>query len=251
VTSTPPPQPSGPRRDTPAATTAARSRTSVGQVFAAVAGFVALAVVGGAIGWAVTPAPRPVTGPSTSPSPSLSPSPPPSSPSPPPSSPPASGLIAIPDFAAEGVTFQQARDLLRGKGLGVNLIFQTAGTVGIKVLSTKPTAGTQVRRGATVSVTVDGTAPPLGVPAVPTEQTTCDAWGKHLVEVGFKIGHYLPEGPGTRNLFVAAEDPNQDTPDTHWNQVIDLTCTEDGQLPSSPPSSPPPSSPPDGSSPSP
>jgi hypothetical protein len=247
VTSTPPPQSAGPHRDTPTAAAAKGSRTSVGQVFAAVAGFLALAAIGAAIGWGVTPAPHPTAGgPSTSPSVSRPPSsPPPSSPSPPPSS-QSNGLFTIPDYHAEGVTFQEARDQLRRNRIGVTLFFDDSGPVGTTVRSTTPGPGTQIAPGHTVNVYVDGTAPPLSVPALPGSPTTCNSWGKTLADLGFR-----PQYSGARNLLVAAEDPTPDTPGTHWNQTVTLTCTDTGQPPSAPPSSPPPSAPPDDSTPSP
>lgn len=243
VTPSPRQQPASVRRDLPAAVARTRSRTSVGQVFAAVAGFVALAAIGAAIGWGVTKAPTPLGSGNPSPPVSSSPSSPPASPSTPPATPTGS-VFSIPDYFATGVTFQQARDELRLNKLGVTLVFLTSGPVGTTVIRTAPPAGTPAAHGVTVKVYVNGTPPMLAVPPTPLVPTVCGDWGKVLASTGFTPVYSPSDG---KNLMLAAEDPGSDQTDTVWNQKITLTCTPDGQLPSPPPSGPPsapPSAPP-------
>ncbi len=214
-----------------------RSGTSVGQVFAAVAGFVALAAIGAAIGWGVTKAPvKPTGGPSLSPSPSVSASTP-NPPSSPPVSPTVSASGGLLDYT--GQPFQQVRDALRSQKLGVTLVFQSTGPVGALVTSTSPAAGAPVHPGLTIKVMVDGVPPPLAVPS-PQGPTKCSDWGKFLSDTGF-IPDYTP--PGSKNLLVAGESPGPDDPTTVWNEKITLTCTADGQMPPSGPASAPASAP--------
>lgn len=215
-----------------------RSGTSVGQVFAAVAGFLALAAIGAAIGWGVTKAPvKPTNGPSLSPSPSVSASSP-NPPSSPPASPTSSANVLL-DYT--GQDFPTVRQELRSLKLGVTLVFDATGPAGTTVRATVPPAGTPIHSGLTIKVFVNGTAPLLPVPPLPTTPTTCADWGKFLADTGFNLS-YTP--PGSKNLKVAAETPGPGDTSTVWNETITLTCTPDGQLPpSSPPASAPASAP--------
>lgn len=230
VTSTPP----GPR-DPSGDFGSSRARTSVGQVFAFVAGFVALAAIGATVGWTVTKAPgKPIAGPTASPTPTVPVTPTPTTtPSPSPSTLPSDSFM-IPDYGATPTTFQAARDDLRNHHVGVTLFFQTTGAIGVDVTSTTPAAGTVVTKGATVKVFVDGTPPPLAVPALPVVPTVCADWGSQLAAAGF-LPVYSPTG--SKKLMLAAQSPGPDDTTTVWNQTITLTCTKDGQLPSSPPAS--------------
>jgi hypothetical protein len=218
-----------------------QSSTSVGQVFAFVAGFIALAAVGAVIGWKLTGSPKPVNnaGPLTSPPVTLTPSTPDSTPSvstPPPSD---SGF-AIPDYNAQGTTFVTARlDLIAHK-LGVVLVFDSQGS-GATVASTDPPAGTPVAKGISVKVFVDGPAPTLQVRNTVGE--SCSQAGKDLASDGLIVSY--PYGKGG---LVASTDPAADAPNVTWNQKIKIYCTLNGQLPKP---SDGPSSPSDGTSSSP
>ncbi len=217
-----------------------RARTSVGQVFALVAGFIALAAVGAAIGWTLTGSP---SGPAHDASPSLSPSTPVSAPPPSPSpspSPSASGDYVIPDYQSAGVLFTTARDDLRSHKLGVALIFNESGS-GSTVVGTTPQAGTSVTKGTTVKVYVSGPAPTLQVPSVLGE--ACGAGGKDLAAAGLN-----PQYPNGRKGKVALTDPAPGAPNVRWNQQIKVICTPDGSPPTP---SDAPSTPSSGSTPSP
>jgi len=152
----------------------------------------------------------------------------------------------IPDYAARGWTFIQARDDLRGHGIQGDPVFVGAGN-SEAVDHTTPAAGRAVSRGVTVKIYVDGIAPPLAVPPVPGN-TSCSDWAHHLVNIGFKIAGYQ----GKRTDPVTAESPDQNDPNTHWNSLITLTCgNHDNPPPTQTPTTPPPTTPPPSPSPSP
>ncbi len=213
----------------------AKPQTSVGQVFALVAGFIALAAIGAAIGWTLTdtngsnPAagpstPVPVTSSVTSTAPSSSP------PSPPPSSAPAG--FTLPDYAAEGKQFQDARSELLAQGIGVVVKFQPKGVSGGAVVSTNPAAGTLLTRGQNVTINVSEAPPPLAVPSV--LGSPCNDAGHTLAMTGF-----TPSYPNGRNGSVTAQLPQPDDPSNptaRWNDTVAITC---GTAP--PPASPAPS----------
>lgn len=138
----------------------------------------------------------------------------------------------IPDFAAAGTLFMDARHELRDRGIAVDLIFADNGNAQT-VNRTDPPAGSPASRGMTVKIYVDGVAPPLGVPPVP-DNTKCSDWGRHLASIGFLIAGYH----GGKSKPVTAESPDQNDPNTVWNQQITLTCGDDNPQPSSSPSTP-------------
>ncbi len=200
--------------------------TSVGQVFALVAGFVALAAIGAGIGWAVTD-----TNDSTPPAAITTPSPTPivtKSASQPPTGNP--GSYAVPNFHAAGTDFITARATLRAKSLGVLLIFNaSAGGNGV-VSYTSPAAGTFVNKGITVKIYVNEAPPLLPVPNV--VNTTCAAAKNTLVDAGFKI-KYASGKAG----IVMAQAPTSGSNNAHWNDTVALQCAMPPVTPSTPPSS--------------
>jgi hypothetical protein len=188
---------------------------SVGQVFAFVAGFIALAAVGAAIGWFATDSPtKPVAASSTPPAPTVGPS----SPSPTPSVVPSVTVTgnALPDFRALNITFSDARDKLRDLGLGVQLIFNDAGQ-GATVDHTVPPAGSVVKRGTTVKIYVTGPAPLLTVPDITGER--CGQGGKDVAAAGL-----IPSYPDGKIGDVMSTEPTADDPQTHWNDPIQVHC---------------------------
>ena len=217
------------------------SSTSVGQVFAFVAGFIALAAVGAVIGWTLTDPPKPANNstPLTSASVTFTPLTP--TPTPSASTPPRSdSAFAIPDYNVQGTTFITARlDLIAHK-LGVTLVFNPQGNSST-VTSTDPPAGTPVAKGITVEVLVDGPAPTLQVRTTVGE--SCSQAGKDLAWDGLLVSY-----PYGKSGLVASTDPAAVAPNVTWNQKIKIYCTPDGQPPKP---SDGPSSPSDGSSSSP
>ena len=83
----------------------------------------------------------------------------------------------------------------------------------------------------TVKIYVNGVAPPLSVPPIPNN-TSCSDWGRQLASIGFLIAGY----EGGKSKPVIAESPDQNDPNTVWNQQITLTCGDDHPQPSSSPS---------------
>jgi hypothetical protein len=228
--------------DGSANTGALRPGTSVGQVFAFVAGFVALAAVGATLGWTLTKTPgnatlSPPTGsspPVVVSSPPLSPSP--SLPSPSPSSPVASPTgFVIPDYFAEGADFQIARNELIDQKMAVVLIFDPANTTADpgSVERTQPPAGAPGRKGLTVKMYVAGAAPALAIPA-PDSGVTCEMYAKVLVATGFTVAYQGNTAQAKRNK--PADSIPQWTTNSTWNTQIRLICTPDG---SPPPTAPP------------
>jgi hypothetical protein len=213
---------------------------SGGQILAAIAGFLVLAAIGASLGWIFTtvpPAASAATGNSllpsvsSSPSPTSTPEPSPSQPTSPPSSSSGTGDWLIPNFAANGTIFPDARTQLLSHGLQVILVFGDNGA-SEAVDHTNPGAGQPGRRGSTVKVYVVGAAPPLAVPPIPAN-ASCADWGHYLVSIGFKIDKYK----GSRSDPVTKESPDQNDP-TVWGDQITLTCGGDNPPPSSPPASP-------------
>jgi hypothetical protein len=215
-----------------------RSGTSAGRVLGAVAAFLVLAAVGATLGWTLTDV-APASAAQASTPPSSAPAGPSASPTPQqtqtqPSTPattPGRGFV-IPDYAAAGTLFKAARNELRGHGLAVDLIFASSGSAQT-VNRTDPAAGSPAPRGTTVKVYVNGVAPPLGVPPIPNN-TSCSDWGHQLASIGFVIAGY----EGSKSKPVIAESPDQNDPNTVWNQQITLTCGDDKPQPSSSPSTP-------------
>ncbi len=219
--------------------TPAKPGISVGQVFAFVAGFVALAALGAWIGWVTTTSPAPPADAlGTTPSPTAtvpSSSPPPPSPSP---SVTVTGNV-VPDFNALGTTFTDARDTLRAMGLGVALYFNQNGQ-GATVDHTVPAAGTVVKRGITVKIYVTGPPPLLNIPDITGEG--CSTGGKDVAAAGL-----IPSYPNGRKGVVLYTDPAPSDAQTHWNDQIKVYCGQAGISPS--PSDQPSGQPTDGGSP--
>jgi|GEM_PF-2942642 len=221
---------------------APRPGTSAGRVLGVVAAFLVLAAVGATLGWtltdvapasaaqASTPPSSPSAGPSESPTPQQTQT----QPSTPATTQGKDGFV-IPDYAAAGTPFKAARDELRGHGLTVDLIFASSGSAQT-VNRTDPAAGSPAPRGTAVKVYVNGVAPPLGVPPIPNN-TRCSDWGRQLASIGFVVAGY----EGSKSKPVIAESPDQNDPNTVWNQQITLTCGDDNPSPSpSPPDTTPP-----------
>ena len=216
VTTTPSSAPDYPRTKPP---------TSVGQVFALVAGFVALAAIGAAIGWAVTdtgdstppiaattPSPTPIVTHSVTQTPTVIP-----------------GSYAVPDFHAAGTDFITARAMLRAKSLGVALVFNASGGGNGVVASTSPPAGTFVNKGITVKIFVNEAAPLLAVPNV--VNSTCSSAKTAIVDAGF-IVKYASGKAG----IVMAQSPKSSASNAHWNDTMVIQCAVPPVAPSDPPS---------------
>jgi hypothetical protein len=220
---------------------ALRPGTSVGQVFAFIAGFVALAAVGATLGWTLTKVPGsdptgtpPASTPPVSVSPS-SPSPSPSTPTVSPSSPlPSVTGFLIPDYATLGTDFIAARSELIDQKMAVALIFDDTNTTAKpgSVERTQPAAGKPGRPGLTVKMWVAGPAPDLLIPP-PQSGVTCETYAKALVLTGFTIGYQGPSAVAKRNK--PADSIPQWTSTSKWNAKVILICTADGQPPTSPP----------------
>jgi hypothetical protein len=220
-----------------------QNRVSVGQVFAFVAGFVALAAIGAIIGWNLTGEPTkptiPITAPSPSPTVTAAPTTPTSAPATS-ASHTASGFV-IPDYHSVGAFFIDARADLIAHKLGVTLTFNAGVGKPSTVVSTDPPAGTPVAKGITVKMYVSGPPPTLQVRA--TQGEPCAQAGRELAADGLLVSY-----SGSKSGLVAETNPAAGAPDVTWNQHIIIFCTPDGQLPSP---SDDPSSPSDGSSQSP
>ncbi|RIV38988.1 PASTA domain-containing protein [Micromonospora radicis] len=124
---------------------------------------------------------------------------------------PPTGLT-VPDLT--GVDFEEARDELRERGLGWQLVFGSGDSSSVR--STDPAAGTPVRRGITVKVFVAGAAPPNEVPDLIGER--CREAGAELVDDGFS-----PRFPSGRSGTVTAQDPPGGTV-RRWNDIVSLVC---------------------------
>lgn len=219
-----------------------RSGTSVGQVFAFVAGFVALAAIGAGIGWSVTDVGNPTT--TSSSSPPVSPSTtPPTSPSVTTTSPTTPTGSVLLDYAKLETDFRTARSDLLSQRVGVVLVFDQAPPPDGKqsvVVALSPPAGTRLHPGLTVHLYISGPAPALPVPAIPAAKTKCSAWGSQLVAAGFTVAY---DPTGSRSQYLWKESPDQTDTTTVWNQLITLSCNSTGTAPQPSPSVPPPPSP--------
>ncbi|MFY1674434.1 PASTA domain-containing protein [Plantactinospora sp. WMMB334] len=140
------------------------------------------------------------------------------------SSAPAPGQMVLPDVV--GKDFEEARDELRRMGLGVQFIFGRAGD-DRSVASTNPRAGTAVKRGITVRVTVVGAPPDVVVPALTGH--SCDQAAQRLVDDGL-----YPAYPTGRKGEVRSQEPAGGTV-LRWNERVALYCS-DSSGPSVPPS---------------
>ncbi|GAB3966636.1 PASTA domain-containing protein [Plantactinospora veratri] len=135
------------------------------------------------------------------------------------STPPPIGQMILPDVVGED--FQKAREELRGLGLGVQFVFGRAGD-DPTVASTNPRAGTAVKRGITVRVTVVGAAPEVVVPALVGE--SCKQAARRLVDDGL-----YPNYPTGERGEVRNQEPTGGTV-LRWNERVRLYCS-DGPAP--------------------
>ncbi|MGI5212533.1 PASTA domain-containing protein [Plantactinospora sp. CA-290183] len=139
------------------------------------------------------------------------------------STPPPVGQMVLPDLV--GTDFEEARDELRQRGLGWRIVFGSAGS-DRRVGSTDPRAGTTVRRGITVRLSVVGAAPSVAVPDLVGR--SCQEAAKRLVDEGLS-----PDYPAGRSGEVRSQDP-EPAATSQWNGQVRIYCGEaDG--PSSPP----------------
>ncbi|ROT33575.1 PASTA domain-containing protein [Micromonospora sp. HM5-17] len=130
----------------------------------------------------------------------------------PPTTPPIDGM-ELPDLV--GKDFDEAREELREKGLGVHLIFGDAGN-DPSVTRTVPPGGSLVRRGITVKVYVKGAAPPVTVPDLVGE--SCREAARELVDEGL-----YPSYPTGDTGTVRQQDPSPGST-VHWNDRVRLYC---------------------------
>jgi PASTA domain len=217
---------------------APKPATSVGQVFALVAGFLALAAIGAAIGWTVTDTSGITAAASVTQSPSASPT---ASASPTPSPSPSvtySGLV-VPDFAKNGTSFIDARKQLMNEKIQGLPVF-LGGSGDNTVVRTSPAGGQPMSKGKTVKLYVNETPPQLDVPNVVHEQ--CKAAGSDVASVGFVTAY----AGSVRTGVVLSQDPDSTDQTAHWLDTVTLTC---GSPTSAPPSTTP-SSPDDSGAPS-
>jgi hypothetical protein len=202
---------------------------SVGQAFALVAGFLALAAIGAAIGWTLTGngGVTPLASPSNSPTVPTSSAP---SASPTPTATKTQGLT-VPDFNASGTSFMDARQQLASMKLGSFVVFNDGGDGDDTVVRTDPQAGQPVSKGQTVKVYVDESPPPLQLPDVRGQ--SCNSAGKSLASTGF-----TPEYPNGHSGKVVDQQPEGNSGNTVWEQKISLICGTVTPSPSAPPSTP-------------
>jgi hypothetical protein len=213
-----------------------KQQTSVGQVFALVAGFLALATIGSVIGWNLTDtgSGNPVASSSTTPAVTTAPpTTPPPSPTPSPSATPTSLGFTLPDYIATQTDFQVARTQLMQYGISTQITFDPRGVSDGRVTFMDPGPGTFAPKGTTVKLSVEEPPPLLAVPDV--IGMPCAAAGHQIASTGF-----VPSYPNGRSGPVSAQDPPADTdptnPTHHWYDPVAITC---GKLP--PPVSPSPS----------
>lgn len=208
---------------------APRPATSVGQVFALVAGFLALAAIGATIGWTLTD--------TSSGTPSASGSTTPSAPvthssTPSPTVTTVQPGEVVPNFT--NVSFITARQQLMAKKVQGVPVFNNSGTGGDDVIRTVPAAGSPMFRGETVKLYVNEPAPLLAVPDETSK--SCAIAGSDVARVGFRTQY-----SSGRNGVVLSQNPPATAQDAHWNDTVTLQCgSPTNTPPSSGPSSPPP-----------
>lgn len=140
--------------------------------------------------------------------------------------PPQNGQFALPDLV--GMDFKEARTELRRRGLGWQLTFGAAGD-DPSIASTEPRAGTTVRRGTTVRISVVGAAPEAIVPDV--TGLPCARGAASLIDLGL-----YPEYPTGRTGEVVRQDPAPSTV-LRWNDRVTLHCGSAGDGESAAPDS--------------
>lgn len=193
---------------------------SVGQVFALVAGFLALAVIGATLGWTLTdtsggtpqttptlPASVPATSSSTAtPTPSVTPS----------TSTTAPTGQVVPNFAKQGTSFIDARkQLAADKIQGVPVFL--GGNGNNTVVRTSPAAGQPISKGDTVKLYVNESPPLLAVPDETNKP--CKSAGSDLAATGFR-----PDYPSGHNGVVLSQNPDSASQTARWNDTVHLTC---------------------------
>jgi len=184
-----------------------------------VAAFLALAAIGATLGWTLTDTNGvPTSYTATGPSPSVSaphttsrsgPATPKQTQKPP------TGLT-IPNFAASGTSFQNARLQLMAKKVQAVLEFQ-GGNGGDKVVGTIPAAGTPMKHGDSVKLLINEDPPLLAVPD--ETHKACNSAGSDLARVGFR-----PQYATGRNGTVQSQNPPAGSGTAHWNDYVTLTC---------------------------
>jgi len=136
---------------------------------------------------------------------------------------PQIGQMELPNLV--GMDFEEAREELRGHGLGVQVEFGNAGS-NRTVASTNPRAGASVKRGITVRLTVVGAAPEVVVPDVVGQ--SCAQAARRLVDDGL-----YPRYPTGEKGLVRNQDPVAGTT-RHWNERVALHCSTSAEPTSSP-----------------
>lgn len=198
-----------------------RSRTAL--VAGAAVATVVLATVGALSGWLIAGEPADDTagptavdtvGPTRSVPPTSTPAGrPAATPAKTPKKPAPGGELAVPDLV--GLDFEEAREELRKRKLGWQLVFRESGS-DRSVERTDPPAGRAVAAGVTVRVMVAGEAPPVEVPDVTGEP--CSKAAGRLVDEGL-----YPSYPGGRAGEVLRQDPPPDTR-LRWNGQVRIHC---------------------------
>ncbi|MEV6691258.1 PASTA domain-containing protein [Micromonospora sp. NPDC051196] len=120
--------------------------------------------------------------------------------------------LTVPDLV--GMDFEEARDELRKRGLGWKFVFGSGDNPSVR--STDPAAGTPVKRGVTVSITVAGAAPLNEVPDLVGKR--CREAAAELVDDGFS-----PRYPSGRSGTVTAQEPVGGTVG-RWDDVVSIFC---------------------------
>lgn len=120
---------------------------------------------------------------------------------------------ALPDLV--GQDFVQARDELRDRSLGVNLIFSDFGD-SRQVVRTDPAPGTPVAPGRTVKVYVAGAPPVAMIPHLVGQ--SCSAAAARLGKEGL-----YPRYPTGKTGTVTEQDPLPDG-EGRWNDKVAIYC---------------------------
>jgi hypothetical protein len=136
---------------------------------------------------------------------------------------PQIGRMELPNLV--GMDFEEAREELRGRGLGVQIEFGNAGS-NRTVASTNPRAGASVKRGITVRLTVVGAAPEVVVPDLLGQ--SCAQAARRLVDDGL-----YPRYPTGEKGKVRNQEPPAGTA-LHWNEQVRLHCSTSAEPTSTP-----------------
>ena len=127
----------------------------------------------------------------------------------------------MPNFAAQHVKFEDARNVLTADRVGWLIVFLN-GTGDDTVTSTVPAAGTPLTAGMTVKINVDEPAPLDMIPDV-VGVSDCKAAGKTVAAAGFGLNY-----PNGKSGTVLKENPPATSTTAHWNDVVSLTCGKPG-----------------------